>query len=153
MKLRSLLVAVTLFMFVLGIGGQASAASVPPDWMPMYMLDITYASGKLAIMPAPYAAPLGTNTNMMGMPAAGVADFQGTAVSVLHGTSFRRRRFGWNDPGYAMAAMPAMDPTSIVYLIKSIYGAGADISIHRLTVTITGTQYLPGRRSRWPPDG
>ena len=97
----------------------------------MNMLDITYASGKLAIMPAPYAAPLGTNTNMMGMPAAGVADFQGTAVSVLHGTSFSRR-FGWNDPGYAMAAMPAILPTSIVYLIKSIYGAGADIWIQSL---------------------
>lgn len=131
MNIRSLICTVTLFMFILGSGGQAQAVmaySSPPSWMPMTMLDISFdaATNKLAIVPTTFAAPLSTNTNMMGAPAAGVASFDpATPYAVLNGTAFSRR-FGWNDAN-------EMTSSPILPAVQAIYGPSANIWIQSLT--------------------
>jgi hypothetical protein len=117
-------------MYILGVGGQPPAVmaySSPPDWMPMTMLDISFDAGasKLAITPTTFAAPLSTNTNMMGMPAAGIAAFDpAQPYAVLNGTAFSRR-FGWNDPN-------EMTPAAILPAIQAVYGPDAKMWIQSL---------------------
>ena len=128
MKIRLLLLAVSLFMFILVSGGQASAYSTPPSWMPMTMLDINFdaVTNKLAIVPTTFAAPLSTNTSMMGGPAAGVAGFDpAQPYAVLNGTAFSRR-FGWNDANEMTAA-------AILPAVQAYYGPGANIWIQSLS--------------------
>ncbi len=106
---------------------QTPAYSTPPSWMPMTMLNISFnsATNKLAIDPTTFAAPLSTNTNMMGAPA-GIASFDpAQPYAVLNGTAFSRR-FGWYDPN-EMAA------TAILPAVQAVYGAGASIWIQSLT--------------------
>ena len=131
MNIRLLFIAVTICMAILGSKGRASAAmaySTPPDWMPMTMLNISYDSSnnKLTIDPTTFAAPLSSNTNMMGMPAAGIASFDpAQPYAVLNGTAFSRR-FGWYDPN-------EMTATAILPAVQAVYGVGANIWIQSLT--------------------
>lgn len=130
MKSRSLLFTFILFAFILGNGMtvQAMPYSAPPDWMPMTMLGITFdpASNKLAITPTTFAAPLATNTTMMGMPAAGVASFDpAQPYAVLNNTAFSRR-FGWWDPNENSS-------TPILPTVRAFYGPNANIWIQSLT--------------------
>jgi hypothetical protein len=117
-------------MLILGSAGQAQAImaySSPPSWMPMTMLDITFDSGtnKLAIVPTTFSAPLATNTDMMGMPVAGIASFDpAKPYAVLNGTAFSRR-FGWNDPN-------EMTPAAIMSAVQAYYGPSANIWIQSL---------------------
>ena len=130
MNIRSLLFIVALFMFSLGFGGKAQAAmaySSPPDWMPMTMLSITFnpTTNKLDITSPTIVAPLATNTNMMGMPAAGIASFDpAQPYAVLNGTAFSRR-FGWWDPN-------EMTATEILPSVQAFYGPTAKIWIQSL---------------------
>lgn len=106
---------------------QTPAYSTPPSWMPMTMLNISFnsATNKLAIDPTTFAAPLSTNTNMMGAPA-GIASFDpAQPYAVLNGTAFSRR-FGWYDPN-------EMTATAILPAVQAVYGAGASIWIQSLT--------------------
>jgi hypothetical protein len=127
MKLRTLVLAIVLFITILGMGGQAQAVmtySLPPDWMPMTMLSITFdpVTNKLAISSPSIAAPLATNTNMMGMPAPGIAVFDpAQPYAVLNSTAFSRR-FGWWDAN-------EMSSTPILSTVRAYYGAGANIWI------------------------
>ena len=109
MKLRTIGLAAAILLLMVSFGGKASAYSTPPIWMPMTMLDISFNSvtGKLAIIPTTFAAPLVTNTDTPGLAAFDPAQ----PYAVLNGTAFSRR-FGWNDPGYTMANIPANDPSS-----------------------------------------
>lgn len=106
---------------------QTPVYSTPPSWMPMTMLNISFnsATNKLAIDPTTFAAPLSTNTNMMGAPA-GIASFDpAQPYAVLNGTAFSRR-FGWYDPN-------EMTATAILPAVQAVYGAGASIWIQSLT--------------------
>ncbi|MDD2897761.1 MAG: hypothetical protein PHI31_03495 [Desulfuromonadaceae bacterium] len=131
MNIQSLVSVLALFMFIIGSVGQATTAmaySTPPSWMPMTMLDISFNAGtnKLAIAPTTFAAPLSTNTNMMGAPAAGVASFDpSTPYAVLNGTAFSRR-FGWNDAN-------EMTSSAILPAVQAFYGQGANIWIQSLS--------------------
>jgi len=118
-------------MVILGSGGQAQAAmaySTPPSWMPMTMLDISFdaTTNKLAIVPTTFAAPLSTNTNMMGAPTAGIAGFDpAQPYAVLNSTAFSRR-FGWNDANEMTAA-------AILPAVQAYYGPNANIWIQSLS--------------------
>jgi hypothetical protein len=111
-----------------GIKALAIPYSPPPDWMPMTMLSITFdpAGNKLAITPPTFAAPLATNTNMVGMPAPGIASFDpAQPYAVLNGTAFSRR-FGWWDPS-------EMSSTPLLSTVRAFYGPEANIWIQSLT--------------------
>ena len=129
MRFRTLVLAATLFMFILGIGGQASAFSTPPSENPMTMLNISIdpVTHKLAIQPTTIVAPLATNTLVSnGNPAAGIADFDpAQPYAVLNGTAFSRR-FGWNDPNEGIPGSQILDQ------VRAFYGPGANIWIQSL---------------------
>lgn len=129
MKTRTALLAAVLFISFLGIGGQALAMafSSPPDWMPMTMLSISFNpdTNKLAIESPTIAAPLATNTDMMGMPGPGIAVFDpAQPYGVLNDTAFSRR-FGWWDAN-------EMTPDEIIPAVQAYYGPGANIWIQSL---------------------
>jgi hypothetical protein len=129
MHARILFATIALLTFIVASGSISWAIpySPPPDWMPMTMLNVTFdpASNRLAISPTTFAAPLATNTNMMGMPAPGIASFDpAQPYAVLNGTAFSRR-FGWWDPG-------EMSSTPLLTVVRSFYGPDANIWIQSL---------------------
>lgn len=116
------------------LGSAAAAYSPPPSWLPMSMPSVTYnnATNKLAVQ-SKSAVLLNTNVNQAtSQPGPGIASFDPVQPwAILNGTAFSRT-LGWNDPGYQYTDIPANDPSSIIYKIKSIYGPDADIWIESL---------------------
>ena len=132
MKIRLLSLLPALFMLIMGVCSQAEAFSNPISWNDMDMPSVTYdpVANKLAAELPFSIATLGTNTAANGVPsAAGIGSFDPAQPwNLLNGAAFSRR-IGWNDPNYAYADIPANDPSSIIYTIKSIYGPGAGVWI------------------------
>ena len=136
MRFRTLVLAATLFMFILGIGGQATAA-VPPSWLQMTMPDVTFntTTKKLAVVDAGINAPLAANTVANGNLTAGVGTFDTLQpYTVLNGTVFSRR-LGWNDP----AAVNLIQDD-----INTVYGFQADGFTPRGYVWIQSLSQSPG---------
>ena len=132
MNVRFVTAAITVLMLIMGVCSQAEAFSNPISWNDMDMPSVTYdpVANKLAAELPFSIATLGTNTAANGVPsAAGIGSFDPAQPwNLLNGAAFSRR-IGWNDPNYAYADIPANDPSSIIYTIKSIYGSGAGVWI------------------------
>ncbi len=127
-------------MFILGIGGQATAApwSAPPSYLQMLMPDVTFntTTKKLAVTDPGVNVPLAANTLANGNLTAGVADFDPTQpyFTALNGTVFSRR-LGWNDP----AAVNLIQDD-----INSVYGFQANGTTPRGYVWIQSLSQSPG---------
>ncbi len=132
MNRRFFTIVTTLLMLVTPLCSLAGGFSNPISWMEMDMPGVTYdpVADKITAELPISIATLGTNTVVSGVPSApGIGSFDPAQPwNVLNGAAFSRR-IGWNDPFYAYTDIPANDPTSIVYTIKSIYGPGAGIWI------------------------
>ncbi|MBM4335419.1 MAG: PEP-CTERM sorting domain-containing protein [Deltaproteobacteria bacterium] len=128
------------FLALLGHSDAAGAAAMPPSWMPMTMLVVSYDTSLQRLDVQDQAAPvtLAVNTNGMGMPDASAttfADFDPAEPwSVLQNSAFSRRLGWWAGTGSASIALEGS--------IEDAFGPDASIWIESISISPGLESYL-----------
>jgi hypothetical protein len=128
------------FLAILGHAAAASAASMPPSWMPMTMLVVSYDTSTQRLDVQDQAAPvmLAVNTNSMGGPdwsATTFADFDPAEPwSVLQNSAFSRQLGWWAGTGSASIALETS--------IEDAFGPDASIWIESISMSDGLESYL-----------
>ncbi len=125
---------------LLGHAAAASAASMPPSWMPMTMLVVSYdtATQRLDVQDPSAPVLLAYDTNAMGGPdwtASTFADFDPVEPwSVLQNSAFSRQLGWWAGSGSASITLQSD--------IEAAFGPGASIWIQSISISHGLESYL-----------
>ncbi len=128
------------FLALLGHAAAAGAAAMPPSWMPMTMLVVSYDTSTQRLGVQDQAAPvmLAVDTDSMGRPDASAttfADFDPTEPwSVLQNSAFSRQLGWWAGTGSASIALETS--------IEDAFGPDAAIWIESISISEGLESYL-----------
>lgn len=112
-----------------GMALSAHAYSIPPSWMPMTMLNVSFNPGTMKLDVVDQATKMGVGV-YAGLTLAPLGTYDPTqSYAVLNGTQYSRR-LGWDDAN----RIGNTDPSLLINnLLQATYGAGASIWIDCLS--------------------